>query len=95
MLVFWHLITQNKTFCPRLGSTIANILLTEKNDRAVVLLSNNKIKVIKLQNFEEVSSISGITFESSESEEADPDTLAFIKYPKSGKNSIRIRLFII
>jgi len=80
VLVFWHLITQNKTFCPRLGATISKVLLTEKNDRAIVLLSTNRIKVIKLQNFEEVSSINGITFESLESEKP-ADTYA--KYPKS------------
>ena len=87
-MVFWHLITQNKTFCPRLGATISSIVLTEKNDRAVVVLSTNKIKVVKLQNFEEVSTISGITFEAREVEEEATETPAFSKYPKSGKNEL-------
>lgn len=81
MLVFWHLVTQNKTFCPRLGATITQILLTAKNDKAVVLLSSNLIKIVKLQNFEESGVINGVSLDF-KGKKAEAKT-NYVSYPKS------------
>ena len=94
MIVFWHLLTNKKTFCPRFGSTILNIKLNIENSIAAVLLQSNSLKLIKLNNFEQVNVISSITNPSIYKNTIDSQhpsftfTGGFVEYPKTRKKRI-------
>ena len=52
--VLWHESTGDKTFLPRLGCSIKNIVCSADNDFYIVRLVNNFVKVFRSSDFKEV-----------------------------------------
>jgi len=61
VVVFWHLNANKKTFCPRLGSAITSLKIDPTRKVFAALLHSNVLKVIKMNNFEELNRVGSLT----------------------------------
>jgi WD40 repeat protein len=61
VVVFWHLLANKQTFCPRLGSSIVSIGSDPTRTTFAALLDSNTLKLVKTNNYEEIASISSLT----------------------------------
>jgi len=61
VIVFWHLNVNKKTFCPRLGNTINCLKIDPTKTTVAALLSSNVVKLVKINNFEDIGQIGSLT----------------------------------
>ena len=55
------MITNKKTFCPRLGSTIVALKIDFNRTSVAALLNSNILKIIQMSNFEEIGYVGSFT----------------------------------